>query len=459
MPYVRKHGNQIAIVHGERDSTGTVQQRVLFSLYSKPEAEAALGLRQTDPPLSFQGLVESRHEGIRFDWKKLGAAIALLKDQLPEQYDYPRSGVSELLRAGLVAATKGLLAADPQTMDCAAEALRQHRQELLLVRQIIDDRLALIDKVRPSPYSRDNEFGWRARLAGKGIPAEVWERLGGMQDRGERDRAEAFAGLLVEAWPECADGYNALGQAALERQEYDAALTWFARALEVGRTLFPKRIAKSRWWTDIDTRPYMRAMQNTALTLSWAGRHAEVLPWCDRLEGECFDFDAAAVNRSAACLNLRRWEDAREAAKRVTAIWPQEDFVAAFAAFELGEHEEALARWLHAAIQRPRAARMLLGMDTRSKARSYEQARDHNDGVYLVRALGSYLKRKPAQRFFGTITASAEVAALMREYEAAQTQWSERRDPEGTAFRRMTEMATSEFARVRAAELGHLVGS
>ena len=148
MPYVRKHGNQIAIVHGERDSTGTVQQRVLFSLYSKPEAEAALGLRQTDPPLSFQGLVESRHEGIRFDWKKLGAAIALLKDQLPEQYDYPRSGVSELLRAGLVAATKGLLAADPQTMDCAAEALRQHRQELLLVRQIIDDRLALIDKVR-----------------------------------------------------------------------------------------------------------------------------------------------------------------------------------------------------------------------------------------------------------------------------------------------------------------------
>ena len=44
MPYVRKHGSQIAIVHGERDpETSQVQQRVLFTLYSRPEADAALG--------------------------------------------------------------------------------------------------------------------------------------------------------------------------------------------------------------------------------------------------------------------------------------------------------------------------------------------------------------------------------------------------------------------------------
>ncbi len=458
MPYVRKHGNQVAIVHGERDSTGTVQQRVLFTLYSKPEAEAAIGLRQTDPPLWFEGLVGSRHEGIRFDWKKLGAAIAGLKDELPEQYDYPTSGARELLRSGLVAATKGLLAADPQTMDSAAEALRQHRQELLLVRQLIDDRLCILDKIQPHPFGRDNEFGWRARLAGKGVPAEVWERLEGMESRGERDRLEAFAGLLVEAWPEFAEGYNTLGRAALDRQEYDAALAWFARALEVGRTLFPKRIAKSAWWTDIETRPYIRAMRNTALALAWAGRHDEVLPWCDRLERECFDVEAAAASRSAACLNLRRWKEALGAI-RAAALWPEEDLLAAFAAFEMGEHEEALARWLHAAIQRPRATRMVLGADSRSAPKGLEEVEDHNAGVFLVRALGSYLKRKPAQRFFGVITASPEVTALVREREAAVKEWREDRGPDRAGYDRMMEMGTPRFARERAVELKHLLGS
>lgn len=459
VPYVRKHGNQVAIVHGERDSTGTVQQRVLFSLYSRPEAEAAIGLRQTDPPLSFQGLVESRHEGIRFDWKKLGAAIAELKDELPEQYDYPSAGVGELLRGGLVAATKGLLAADPQSMDSAAEALKQHRQELLLVRQLIDDRLLLLEKVRPNPFSRDNEFGWRTRLAGKGVPAEVWERLEGMQSRGERERVQAFAGLLVEAWPEFAEGYNTLGRAALDREEYDAALAWFARALDVGRTLFPKRIPKSRWWTDIETRPYIRAMRNTALALAWAGRHAEVLPWCDRLASECYDDDAAAVSRAAACLNLKRWKEALEAASSVAAQWPEDDLVAAFAAFELGEHEEALARWLHAAIQRPRATMMMFGSDARTEPQELEEVQDHNAGVYLLRSLGTYLKRKPPQRFFGTIAASREVASLIREHEAAVKAWRENRGSDRTAFDRMTEMRTLRFARERAADLLHLLGT
>jgi tetratricopeptide (TPR) repeat protein len=458
MPFVRKHGNQVAIVHGERDSSGAVQQRVLFSLYSKPEAEAAIGLRRTDPPLSLSGLLQSRHEGVRFDWEKIESAIAALKDQLPDQYDYPSAGVAPLLRSGLVGLLKTLLVADPQATQAAADALDRNRTELLILRQIIDDRLASINKVKPHEFSRDNEFGWRARLAGA-MPGEVLERLEGMQSRGERDRAEAFTGLLVEAWPEFADGYNALGWAALDRQEYDAALAWFARALEVGRTLFPKRIPKSRWWSDIDTRPYMRAMRNTALALAWAGRHADVLPWCDRLEQECFDADAAAVSRAAACLNLRRWGDALQASVRTAHLWPEQDLVAAFAAFELADHDEALARWLRAAIQRPRAAHMVLDADMDTEPKELEEVQDHNAGVHLVRSLGEYRKRKPARGFFTAILSAPEVRALMQEHAAAVKAWREERGADRTAFDRMMEMRTPAFAREQARRLRHLLGS
>lgn len=457
MPYVRKHGNQVAIVHGERDSAGKVQQRVLFSLYSRPEAEAAIGQRQTDPPFSLERLLTSRYEGIRFDWKKLEAAIARHMDALPERYDYRRSEVGALLRSGLVAATKGLLAADPQMMDGAAEALRAHHHELLLVRQLIDDRLFLLDKVRPSTFTRDNEFGWRARLAGEGVPPEVWERLEGMQSRGERERMEAFAGLAVEAWPEFAEGYNILGRVALDREEYDTALAWFAKALEVGRTLFPKRIPKSNWWSDIDTRPYIRAMRNTATALARSGRHAEVLPWTDRLETECFDADAAATYRARALLNLGRWAEARDNADRIVELWREEDFVAAFAAFELGDREDALARWLHAAIQHPRAAHMLLGKKVRGNPSGFEEVEDHNAGVDLVRSLGDYLKRKPAQRFFQAILASPEFRALQREYTAALRASREGGSGARAGFDRMNEMASTRFARAKAAELRHLI--
>ena len=44
MAYVRHRGNQLAIVHGEREpGNGRVSQRILFTLYSRPEALEVLG--------------------------------------------------------------------------------------------------------------------------------------------------------------------------------------------------------------------------------------------------------------------------------------------------------------------------------------------------------------------------------------------------------------------------------
>lgn len=459
VPYVRKHGNQVAIVHGERDAAGQVQQRVLFSLYTRAEAEAAIGKRPTDPPLSLHGLVESRHEGIRFDWTKLDAGIAALKDELPERWDYPTSGVAPMLRQGVVGLTRALFAADPQSVFSAGQALRDQRVSLLFLRELIGDRLQMLDRVEESEWNRDNEFGWLARVAGKGVPPDAEEWLDGFRERGEDEQAEALAHVLVEAWPEFADGYNTLGLIALDRKDYEQALVWFGRTMEVGRTLFPKRIAKTRWWTDHDTRPYMRGMRNTTTTLSWMGRYEEVLSWCDRLASECFDDDAAIVHRASAFLNLGRWREAREGSARFVEIWPEEDFVAAFASFELGEHDEALARWLHAAIQMPRAARMLTGGSTRGQPKEPEEVRDHNVGVDHLRALARYLKRKPAQRFFAAITSTQEVVALIQERAAAVKAWREDRGPDRTAYRRMQEMATTAFARKEADRLRYLLGA
>jgi hypothetical protein len=200
----------------------------------------------------------------------------------------------------------------------------------------------------------------------------------------------------------------------------------------------------------------MRGMRNTALTLLWSRRYEEVLAWCDRLESECHDVDTANVHRAAAFLNLQRWAEARERAAPYAGLWPSEDFVAAFAAFELGDREDALARWLHAAIQLPRAVRMLVGSSSRSRPEGYEDVRDHNDGVHLLRALGSYLQRKPARRFFAGITAAAEVVSLIDERRQAVDVWRAERGPDRTAYTRMMQMATSDFARQQAATLSHL---
>ena len=41
--------------------------------------------------------------------------------------------------------------------------------------------------------------------------------------------------------------------------------------------LFPKRIARESWWSDLRTRPYMRGLRNLALTLVQAKRYEEEL--------------------------------------------------------------------------------------------------------------------------------------------------------------------------------------
>lgn len=93
------------------------------------------------------------------------------------------------------------------------------------------------------------------------------------------------------------------------------------------------------------------------------------------------------------------------------------------------------------------------------RIRRIEEVQDHNTGVHLVRSLGKYLKRKPAQGFFTAILSAPEVRALMQEHDAALKAWREERGADRTAFDRMMEMRTPAFAREQARRLKHLLGS
>ena len=133
--------------------------------------------------------------------------------------------------------------------------------------------------------------------------------------------------------------------------------------------------------------------------------------------------------------------------------------MAAFAAFELADHDEALACWLHAAIQRPRAAHMVLDADVDTEPKEFEEVQDHNAGVHLVRSLGKYLKRKPARGFFTAILSAPEVRALMQEHDAALKAWREERGADRTSIDRMLEMRSPACAREQARRLKHLLGT
>ena len=68
MAYVRARGNQLAIVHGEREpETGKVEQRILFTLYSKAEALEALGCRGEATSERFRYLLERGHPDVKFN--------------------------------------------------------------------------------------------------------------------------------------------------------------------------------------------------------------------------------------------------------------------------------------------------------------------------------------------------------------------------------------------------------
>jgi len=203
----------------------------------------------------------------------------------------------------------------------------------------------------------------------------------------------------------------------------------------------------------------MRGLQNLAMTLNEAARFDEALKVCDRLEDECGDDFTAAAYRAGVFLNTRKWQPAAEAAHRAGGeTRTSEGFVEAFALFELGQSEEALAALMGAALNYPRAARMLVALRT-AAPKSSEEARDHNAGVSVLRRLHAYLKTqsRSSRAFFSSVVRDPRVIRLLDESIAAVCQWQEGRGSDRAAFDRLKLIRSREFARSEANKLRDLV--
>ncbi len=444
MPYVRAKGNQICIVHGERDSTTKqVQQRVLFTLYSKAEAIAALGGARDQ----FRRVVESEHQDVKIDWKKIDVGINEQMGVLPDLYAY-RDQAETGFRDALVGFAKELLVADPQNLVTSARLLQAHHHELEYLRELIDWRLKLRDQDE-SAWNKDNPFFWRASLQRREVPTDCWEQLGALYGKGEHEKCGALAQLLIDAWPNFAVGHNYLGLIARDRGDFDAAVEHFERGLTVGRTLFPKRIRKDSWWSNTDTRPYIRSLVWLAQTHNRRGDQSMALTYCDRLEQECAQDITAATTRGPTFLNAGLWGQAAKAARYVVGIYPQESFTLAFALHELGETDEAMAYLLHGALNHPRTALMLAGLTRATAPASFDEAEDHNLGVDLLRDIHQYLTGRgtKARSSLKALLQREPLAALLDEADEVRTKWHTNRSTDRTWFDRMTTMSSVEFAR------------
>ena len=114
MAYVRQRGKQLAIVQGRRNpETQKVEQQILFTIYSRAEARALLGRDGENGRYRFESLMRHQYPELRFDWKKIRAAVSDHLDALPETYEYKADRLQGQFRTDLCALTRQLALADP----------------------------------------------------------------------------------------------------------------------------------------------------------------------------------------------------------------------------------------------------------------------------------------------------------------------------------------------------------
>ncbi|MBI4604469.1 MAG: hypothetical protein HY721_21110 [Planctomycetes bacterium] len=170
---------------------------------------------------------------------------------LPEAHPRGQSDLRDEFRRDLRAFARRLMLTDPQRLNSAADLIRSHRHELEYLADLIRWRLkACPSSPKVDPWSQDDRFFWRFELQGGDLPPGEEGFALSYYNRGQLDRAEAGFRLLTECFGGYADGHNNLGTIALERGDLEAAMASFRRAIELGRGLFPKRIAKKRYWSD-----------------------------------------------------------------------------------------------------------------------------------------------------------------------------------------------------------------
>ncbi len=452
MAYVRKRGNQLAIVLGERDpESGKVCQRILFTFYSKKEAIAALDDSQGQ---ILQGLLECEYPEIRFNWKQIWWAVARNMEALPEQYEYREAEMVKRFRSDLCAFTRQLVLNDPQWLFSSAELLRQHRFELEYLIELIGWRLKLCD-AKPDEFNRDNEFYWRFRLRGREVPVDTEEGISALYDQGDLDRTEAVARLLVDTFEDDAENHNYLGMIALDRGILDQAARRFTTMMELARKRLPRRLTPRLFRNNHRGKPYRRGLSNLIITLNRLGQYDKALAHADQLERICGDDAGADYYRALMHLNRGAWEDAARTARRIRNLWQEMSFVAALASFEMGRREESVADFLHGACNHPAAAQLIAGRRAK-KPTTHNEARDWEVGTALLKNAGAYFAQRGARarRFLTSLITSPGIAELMSAVEETRRQRDqERQGSTRVAWDLLRRMESVKFAQERAVEI------
>jgi tetratricopeptide (TPR) repeat protein len=458
MAYVRRKGNQLAIVHGERNpGTGKVEQRVLFTLYSKAEALQAIGRNSNGnrSACDFQLLLEPEYPGIRFDWDKIRQGIENNINHLPDLYQYRPARPIDQFRKDLAGFARQLILADPHELESSATLITTHRYELEFLNELIRWRLDNSDQ-KKNDWNQDNPFYWRFALRGREVSPEAEEKAAGYYFRGELHKAEAVFRMLVDSFKDYADGHNYLGLIALDRNRLPEAVDHFRNAMAAGRRLSPKRLAKKYYRQQHTTRPYIRSLRNLALTLNRAGNYIEALDACEKLEHECGDELAAAGYHAAIYLNTGRWEMSLASSEQLGhGINPEANFIGGLAAAELKKQERAVELLLSAALHKPRAARMLAGVHAGDPTDDHS-AEDHNAGVRLLQNIHECFAshRSIGKRFYLKFMEQPLTLLLLNEMDTVEARWHKlHQGGRHEDFDRIHEMRSGHFIKAHAEQL------
>lgn len=457
MAFVRRHGNQLAIVHGIRDpETGKVGQHALFNFYTRKEATEALS---EQGGTLLRALVQNRYAGVRLDWPGIFEALRADLDFLPDKAPGAASHGHGRFHRDMLAFARQVVLTSPADLSSAGEIIEAHRLELGFLMDLVGRRLEAAGRRQESDLP--DPFGWRYRLHPSEVPPDVEEFAEGLYEEGEDREAIAAFTLLTEAFDNYAEGHNYLGLIALRAGRLDDAVAAFTKTTEVGRRLFPKRIRKDQWWSDLDTRPYIRGLCNLAIALNRAGRFDDAMDVTLRLERECGMVERAVALRGPIYLNQGRPGLASESGRRLERVFPSEGLVVAFGEYQMGHREKALRALFHAAMSFPFSARLVTGTKC-PRPKDWLEARDYNGGVDLLRDLDHYLRSRgrKARTFLRRIMGTPEMASFLDELlDARRKQEAERSTGGRAGFDREHEMKSDAFADHNSAWLADLMRS
>lgn len=353
MAYVREQGNQLAIVHGYRvPKENTVQQKVLFKFHSQAEVLQATGKGKTDESRYFKHLLSEKYPQIKFDWKKIDAALLDGMNSLPDIAEYRQQRLMNDITRAFDKFVFELGRLDPMHNFQVRSMLNEMCYDFLFLQNLIDHKMGY-PLSKESPYNKDNQFFWRHSLQGKNLPEDTVCIAENHFNNGEYELAEKFFLILTRVYPDYAEGFNYLGLIQFNQNQFEEAIHFFEKAAEVGKTLFPSKFPKNEYWNHLETRPYMRGLRNSALAALRLQDFEKAETAIEILDKECGDWYPVCQGRAIIALNRGNWELAELAALEISTLDDLFHLIAAFAQFEQNKIQKAFKHFIHAALKNP----------------------------------------------------------------------------------------------------------